>query len=377
MAGIYLHIPYCKVKCHYCDFHFSIQTNSVSDMLQTLLTELEQRKSYLESEEIETIYFGGGTPSYFPVSSIQLILQKIQGAFSISPEVEITLEANPDDISKESLTNYASMGINRLSIGVQSFDDAVLTFMNRAHNSKQIKTAIEQAKEEGFENITVDLMYGIPGKTMHYWKDQLEQFIKLDVPHLSSYCLTIEPNTVFGFQQKKGELIVPADDEALQQFQYLMDFAKSNQLDHYEISNFAKEGFISKHNSNYWLGKKYLGIGPSAHSYNGTSRSWNIANNLQYIKLIQGGEPYWEEENLDSKSRCNDYIMTRLRTKWGIDLRDLNFISEKDLALIQTKITHYIQKDFMVQKGYTYCLTDKGKYRADGIAADLFLESPI
>lgn len=373
MAGIYIHIPYCKVKCHYCDFHFSTQVDNATQMQLALIQELEQRHAYLGSEKINTIYFGGGTPSFVSTDFLNEIIQKIRALFSVNKDVEITVECNPDDINPSLLEAYRNAGINRFSMGVQSFDDAVLKFMNRAHSSSEIFESIALAKNFGFTNITVDLIYGVPNKNLDYWKHQLDQFLKLDVPHLSSYCLTIEPKTVFGSLQKKGTLSVPEDEQSLLQFQYLIDFTKANGYEHYEISNFAKPEFISKHNSNYWLGANYLGVGPSAHSYNSEERSWNIRNNAQYIRLVNDGKEYNEKEVLTSTDKCNDYILTRLRTKWGINLNDLDFISESARGQITQKLLVFQQANLVNNQGETFTLTDLGKYRADGIAADLFI----
>lgn len=373
MAGIYIHIPYCKVKCHYCDFHFSTQTKSVHQMMDSMLQELTLRKNYLDTLEIQTIYFGGGTPSFVSDFFLHSIIQKIQSLFTVSKDAEITIECNPDDITTDRLKSYKASGINRFSMGVQSFDDEVLQFMNRAHSSHEIIRAIALAKEHGFSNITIDLIYGLPNKKIDYWKKQLDQFIELDVPHLSSYCLTIEPKTVFGSLKKKGSLIPADDDISLQQFQYLIDFTKANGYEHYEISNFAKPGFISQHNSNYWLGKKYLGIGPSAHSYNETERSWNIRNNAEYIRLVNAGDGYNEKELLTVSEKCNDYLLTRLRTKWGINLHDLTFIPASDLETLTKKLEIFKIQSLVHFENGIYYLTDSGKYRADGIAADLFI----
>ncbi len=373
MAGIYIHIPYCKAKCHYCDFHFSTQTNSTEQMLHAILQELDQRQSYLSEEKINTIYFGGGTPSFVSSDFLNEIIQKIKSLFSVEEDVEITVECNPDDITHSLLEAYRKAGVNRFSMGLQSFNDDVLKFMNRAHTSKEIFESITLAKAYGFNNITVDLIYGIPDKNLDYWKRQLDQFLKLDLPHLSSYCLTIEPKTVFGSLQKKGSLAIPDDEMSLSQFQYLIDFTKANGYEHYEISNFAKPGFISKHNSNYWLGAKYLGVGPSAHSYNAIERSWNIRNNVQYIRLVSSGEAYNEKEILSNTDKCNDYILTRLRTKWGINLSDLNFISDPVKDQIKLQLNRFKNKNLIAEKNGIYLLTDLGKYRADGIAADLFI----
>lgn len=373
MAGIYLHIPYCKVKCHYCDFHFSTQHKSIPEMVLAMHTEIDQRQFYLKNESVSTIYFGGGTPSLFSPEIIGNFITKIKENFSVTPDAEITIECNPDDLNREKLRAFKRVGVNRLSIGVQSFDNHVLKFMNRAHNNSQTIRCIADARTEGIENITIDLIYGVPDTDLNYWKNQLNQFEKLELNHLSSYCLTIEPKTFFGQQNKIGLLNPVRDEMSLEQFQYLIDFMKERNFEQYEISNFAKDGFISKHNSAYWLGSTYLGIGPSAHSYDVVHRGWNIANNAQYIKKVKSNELYHEQEELTVANRCNDYLLTRLRTKWGIELNDLNFITSLQQIEMQKKIVQYCEQSLMIKQGSKFLLTDSGKYRADGIAADLFI----
>jgi len=373
MAGIYLHIPYCKVKCHYCDFHFSTQHRSIPEMVAAMHAEIDQRFSYLKSESISTIYFGGGTPSLFSSEIIGNFISKIKEKFSVSADVEITIECNPDDLDREKLSAFKTVGVNRLSIGVQSFSDEVLKFMNRAHNNVQALNCIDDARAEGIENITIDLIYGVPNTDLNYWKDQLNVFEKLDLAHLSSYCLTIEPKTYFGKQNKLGLLNPVHDEKSLEQFQYLIDFMRERNFEQYEISNFAKPGFISKHNSAYWLGASYLGIGPSAHSYDVVHRGWNVANNSLYIQKVKSNLSYHEEEELTIANRCNDYLLTRLRTKWGIDFNDLNFVPSLQIEQMRKKIFQYCEEHLMIKQGSKFLLTDAGKYRADGIAAHLFI----
>jgi len=375
MAGIYIHIPYCKVKCHYCDFHFSTKTDSVPEMIQAICAEIELRKSYLSGKSIETIYFGGGTPGFIPSKYLKEILNKIQRSYSVNVDAEITVECNPDDMTDDRINEFASMGVNRFSLGVQSFDNDVLKFMNRAHNASQVYLAIDLARKHGFENITIDLIYGIPDKDFNYWKQQLTEFFKLDLPHLSSYSLTIEPKTYFGNQLKKGSLISKQDDLILEEFQYLIDSARQNGFEQYEISNFAKPGFISRHNSAYWLGREYLGIGPSAHSYNGKERGWNVSNNALYIRSLKDKMPFHTTETLSIENKCNDYLLTRLRTKWGINLDELNFINEKQLHQLRLKTENYCREGLLHKSGSVLVLSDAGKYQADGIASDLFISS--
>jgi oxygen-independent coproporphyrinogen-3 oxidase len=374
MAGIYIHIPYCKVKCHYCDFHFSIQQKNIHQLMDAIEVELEMRKEYLKNEPIKTIYFGGGTPSIIGVHRIEGILNLIKKQHSIDTECEITLEANPDDITVEKLLAYKRFGINRLSIGIQSFNQHFLKFMNRAHSAIEAVNSIEIAQSVGFDNITIDLIYGIPGLSNEEWLNQLNQMIALNVQHLSAYCLTIESNTVFGSWQKSGKLVANEDYKSLEQFQILMDFAEENGFEQYEISNFAKKGFIAKHNSAYWLGTPYMGIGPSAHSYNIDSREWNIANNPLYIKKITNNEAFNEIELLKNEDKVNDYILTRLRTIWGVNINDIGNIDAKYKNIVRQKMQKFINSGELVKLSDTlFILSNSGKYRADGIAADLFV----
>ncbi len=376
MAGIYVHVPFCKVKCHYCDFHFSVQLKNRAALIASICNELVIRQNYIGDEPVRTIYFGGGTPSVIEIELLNEILQTIRLNYTIDPDCEITLECNPDDLEEEKLIALHKFGVNRLSIGIQSFNNNVLEFMNRAHNSTQATNSVIMAKACGFDNITIDLIYGVPGTTMETWKNQLDLMLELGVPHLSAYCLTIEENTVFGNWQKKGKLKPYEDQESLKQFQYLIDFMEKNGYEQYEISNFARPSFISKHNSAYWLGEKYLGVGPSAHSFNGAKRSWNVANNPKYIQLIKKEEAFNEEETLSLKDQFNEYILTRLRTKWGIALADLTEISAEMLADSMPVLMDNIAEGNLVKNGDVYTLTNQGKYIADGISADLFSDVP-
>jgi oxygen-independent coproporphyrinogen-3 oxidase len=370
MAGIYVHIPYCKVKCHYCDFHFSTNQSTSLDMLSAIGRELNQRIDFLGNQLVSTIYFGGGTPSAVGAKYLDKIIQKIRDNFHVSNDCEITVECNPDDLDKSTLQDLVSIGVNRLSIGIQSFDDEVLKSMNRAHNAKEAHKCVALAKQVGFENITVDLIYGIPDRDIKYWENQLKTFANYDIPHLSAYCLTIEPNTVFKHLHKKGELTLPSDEESLEQFKLMMEFMVDKGYQHYEISNFAKDGYISRHNSAYWLGKHYLGIGPAAHSFNGKERGWNVANNAKYIKEVST----YEAEELTDKDKVNDHILTRLRTHWGIDLQTIKelgpFLSLKDF---EKNLNYHLKAGNLGRKEHIVKLTNKGKFLADKIASDLFV----
>jgi putative oxygen-independent coproporphyrinogen III oxidase len=374
MAGVYVHIPFCKQKCHYCDFHFSTNLSRQDEMVDAICQEIILRKEYLADKKIETIYFGGGTPSLLSQNQITKILNTISECFDTLNVEEITLEANPDDLSKDVLEAFYAAGVNRLSIGIQSFDEDVLKQMNRAHNSAEATESIRLAQQFGFSNLTADLIYGIPEKPLSYWKDQVQQMIDLGVKHISAYCLTIEQNTFFNHLENRGELNLPNDEESLEQFNYLVNTLAENGYEQYEISNFAKQGYISKHNSAYWQGKSYLGVGPSAHSYDGNSRSWNIRNNSQYIKSLQKSEIPLETEVLTFKDKFNDYVLTRLRTKWGLLKEDLpellGAINHSEFSQI---IESHISRGYLKETVQAYVLTPEGKFIADKLAADLFV----
>jgi len=377
MAGIYVHIPFCKQACNYCNFHFSTSLKQKNDFVAALLKEIDFQKEYLVNEPVETIYFGGGTPSLLTETELNDIFQKLQSAFSIHQNAEVTLEANPDDIDSEKLLQWKTAGVNRLSIGVQSFFEEDLSWMNRAHNAQQSLDSIKNAQDKGFENITMDLIYGLPEMTNEHWKTNVEKAVSLNVPHLSCYALTVEPKTALQnlIIKKKAHNIEP--DKQAEQFLLLMDWLNKAGYEHYEISNFAKPGKRSRHNSSYWEGKNYLGLGPSAHSYNGISRQWNIANNGIYIKsLLREDKMNFEKEELSQTQRLNEYIMTSLRTIEGCDL---NFIEENFGENVKNRIMKDSQK-YLTRKLITgdksrLTLTREGKLLADGIAADLFFEN--
>lgn len=375
MSGIYIHIPFCKQACHYCDFHFSTSLKNKEALVTCILTELDLRNHYLKDKNIETIYFGGGTPSLLSEKETFQILEKIYKQYNVSKDVELTLECNPDDLSDEKLKELKRLEINRLSIGLQSFDDEELIWMNRAHNAKQSESSVKRAQDRGFENITIDLIYGSKFSNISNWKKTLDKAIALQVPHISSYNLTIEEKTKLGHDFKVKKEIAIDDEKSSEMFLEMIDRLEKSNFIHYEISNFAKEGFFSKHNSNYWKGEHYLGLGPSAHSFDGNSRQWNVANNNLYIKYIQEkSEAYFEKEILTETERYNEYILTSLRTIWGVDLNYLktNFNSEfvKDF---NSKISDYIKQETVVVKDTTYTLTEKGKLLADKIASELFV----
>ncbi|MEY3367304.1 MAG: radical family heme chaperone HemW [Bacteroidota bacterium] len=372
MAGIYLHIPFCKQACHYCNFHFSTSLKYKTGMIGAMLREIELQVPYLEGEAIETIYLGGGTPSLLDQAELNLLFDKIHRHFTMAEgPVEITLEANPDDLHVEKIKQLRQTPVNRLSIGIQSFEDEELMRMNRAHCSAEALAAIQLARDAGFENLTVDLIYGSPTTSDDQWAANLQQVFDLEIPHLSCYCLTVEEKTALWHFVKSGKAAPVDEEHAARQFDYLVNTTGLHGYEQYEISNFARQGWYSRHNSNYWKGAKYLGIGPSAHSFNGRSRQWNVANNAQYIKALQSGQLPFELEVLTAEQRYNEYVMTSLRTSWGCDLKQIRELGFEAYFL---KIIHpFIQQQFVHQQGDFFYLTKKGKFLADGIASSLFL----
>lgn len=372
-AGIYIHIPFCKQACNYCNFHFSTSLQLKDDLLKCLEKEIIFRKYYLEGRKIQTIYFGGGTPSLLSSDEIKNLLQTIYSNFEVIENVEITLEANPDDLTKEKLFELKNAGINRLSIGVQSFFDKELKWMNRSHDAMQAENCIRNAKEIGFDNITIDLIYGVPGLTNTEWKQNLQKAIELNIDHLSCYALTVEPKTALYHQIEKNKLPPLNEQQAAEQFEILMEFAKQHGFEHYEISNFARDKKYSKHNTSYWKGNWYLGIGPSAHSFNGSTRQWNIANNALYIKNINEDEDPSETEILTIPQQYNEFVMISLRTMWGLNLNEIkNRFGETYLHLIQKESARYIHSEDILLENEKMKLSDKGKLIADKIISDLF-----
>lgn len=373
MAGIYIHIPFCKQACSYCDFHFSTNfEKNRTQLIDSICRELEIRKDYLTGETIKTIYFGGGTPSLLRVHEIEAILNSISNNFETDSEMEVTLEVNPDDVSENQLNNWKKCGVNRLSIGVQSFLKADLAWMNRAHNENESQKAIELAKSHGFL-LTIDLIYGLPNTSLKKWDYNIQKAIDVAPEHISAYCLTVEQKTTLA-KWVKDNKIKPADeDEQASQFLYLVDKLSEHGYEQYEVSNFARDGHYAKHNSNYWLGINYLGVGPSAHSFDGKSRSWNIANNAQYIKKITENQSFFEVEQLSNKNRFNEYLMTGLRTKWGVDFKKLNTIHNIPNAIMQ-KIDNYEKEGYLNKESDKLILTNKGKLIADQIASELFID---
>jgi oxygen-independent coproporphyrinogen-3 oxidase len=371
LAGIYIHIPFCKQACHYCNFHFSTSLHYKNELIAALLSEIELQKNYLQNEPVETIYFGGGTPSLLETADFQLQIDKIRNNFNLTGDAEITIETNPDDITKEKLVSWKEIGVNRLSIGIQSFFEEDLKWMNRAHTAQQAMDSLQLAKKH-FDNITIDLIYGTPQLTNEKWKQNVETAISLNISHLSCYALTVEPKTPLDkmIRQHKTENINP--DKQSEQFLLLMLWLGQAGYEHYEISNFAKPGWRSRHNSSYWQGKKYLGIGPSAHSFNGTTRQWNISNNNSYFESIGNGIIPFEKEELTDIQKLNEYIMTSLRTMEGLRLGDMSHELRATNKELLAKSKKFIDLGLMRLENNSLILTNEGKLLADGIAAALF-----
>ncbi|MEY5045001.1 MAG: radical family heme chaperone HemW [Bacteroidota bacterium] len=373
MEGIYIHIPFCRKACHYCNFHFSTSLQNATDVLQAIEKEIELRSGEV-TEEITTIYFGGGTPSLVDNTVIENVLSEIGRNFTINPKAEITLEANPDDISIEKAKSWKDIGINRFSLGIQSFEDDYLQWMNRAHSASQSFAAIEIIRETGFENFSIDLIYGTPGQTTEGWTKDLQTAIDLKIPHLSCYALTVEEKTALHNLIEKGEKENINPEEQAERFELLMKLTTAAGYHHYEISNFALRGYESKHNSAYWEGVPYLGIGPSAHSYDGIKRKWNIANNISYSKAILDHSPLFEEEILSKNDRFNEYCMTALRRSKGIEKQKIISLGGMEgLSIINKMILPYIESNKVIEDENSWKLTNEGKFFADGIAASLFI----
>jgi len=372
VSGIYIHIPFCKQACHYCDFHFSTSMKKKEEMVLALAKEIKLRKSEFENETIETIYFGGGTPSILQISDLIFLIDEVYKNFTVAENPEITLEANPDDLSKERIIELSKTPINRLSIGIQSFFEEDLKMMNRAHNSEEANECLEEATKY-FNNISIDLIYGIPGMSNEKWKRNIDAALSFGIPHISSYALTVEPKTVLSKLIQTGKINNPSDEVAEAHFRILVETLEKKGFVHYELSNFGKSSYFSKNNSAYWLGKKYLGIGPSAHSYDGISRCWNVSNNALYINSIQKNKLPKEVEVLSKTDRYNEYIMTGLRTIWGVSLdRIEKEFGSKYLDYLHKQAQKFINDDLLSINENVLKTTKKGKFLTDGIACDLF-----
>lgn len=372
MSGIYIHIPFCKQACHYCNFHFSTSLKSKGDLVSAICKEIIIQKDYLKEKSLTSVYFGGGTPSLLTEDELGQIFDTLNKVFTWTENTEITLEANPDDITLEKLNSFKKWGVNRLSIGIQSFFNEDLIWMNRAHNAQEAQTCIKLAQDVGFDNITIDLIYGSPTTSHEMWDENIKIALSLDIPHISSYCLTVEEGTALHHHVKKGKKMSPDSDVASRQFTTLIENLNASGYEHYEISNFAKPGKYAIHNTNYWKGTQYLGIGPSAHSFDGRSRSWNIANNQKYIQSLLENIIPSEREELSPSTRYNEYIMTGLRTMWGVKLDEINGFGSEFVPYFLKGIQDEIQKGFVTHDEHNYTLTQVGKHFADGIASNLF-----
>ena len=373
MAGIYIHIPFCKQACYYCDFHFSTNQSLKEELIGSISRELDLQKDYLQGEPIETIYFGGGTPSLLSKQELDLIFNSIHKHYSVIPFPEITLEANPDDLSKEKIIILKESGINRVSLGIQSFDDTVLKFLNRAHSSADALTCVSQLRECEINNLSIDLIHSIPGQDDRVLSQNLDKVIRLAPQHISVYSLTIEEKTVFGKWASRGQLNVMTENQAAGQFELVMDTLIASGYQHYEISNFCLPGFASLHNSSYWQQKKYLGVGPSAHSFDGKSRQFNVSNNHLYMKAVHKGEITSEIEILTRENKINEYIFTSLRTHRGCNLSYLKSTYDYDLIKINSAyIQSLLNNDYLTYTDEVITLTRQGKLLADKIASDLF-----
>lgn len=382
MAGIYIHVPFCKSKCAYCNFFSLASEKKVIDFVDALQREIIARKDYLHDEKVETIYFGGGTPSLLPINYVEEILALLHKNFNITSCPEITLEVNPDTVEKNQLFRLKKLGVNRMSVGIQSFHDDDLKYLGRRHDSKHALQIIDDLKSVGFEKLTLDLIYGIPTLTEEKWNQNLDIFFSTGISHLSAYALTVEPKTILGQKIEKG-ILQDVDEEAtIRHYEILIERTKENAFEHYEISNFAKEGCRSQHNSIYWNDIKYLGLGPSAHSYDGNSRQWNVANLTQYIDAdfdtdFDAGTDsglYFEKEILTKDDKFNEYVMTSLRTSWGCNIKKIT--SDYGISYANhflKNIKKYLDSGVMINREDNFILTDKGMLLADGIASEIFV----
>ncbi len=374
MAGIYLHIPFCKQACHYCDFHFSTNTRQRETMVAALAKELALQRDYLSEEPVQTIYLGGGTPSLLTVAELEQLLATVYQHYSVATQPEITLEANPDDLNPAKLKELREAGVNRLSIGIQSFHEPHLRYLNRAHRADEATRCVQQAQDVGFDNISIDLIYAIPAEDHDVWERDLTQAVALQPQHISAYCLTIEEKTVFGRWQQQGKLRAVSDAFAAEQFELLLATLTAAGFDPYEVSNFCQPGYYAKHNTSYWQNQKYLGIGPSAHSYDGVSRQHNVAHNARYLQALAEGTVPFEREELSRYDQINERVMTGLRTKWGCDLGALKAQFQYDLYQEHAAYIDQLIREgkAMVQEN-RLILTNSGKMMADGIAEAFFL----
>ncbi len=374
MAGVYIHIPYCKKLCFYCDFYHVITPEDKSRYIDALLKEISLRHEYLGTDSVSTIYIGGGTPSVLSVNEVSVIINEIHRSFTVDNQCEITIELNPDDITLKYMNGLKDLGINRISLGIQSWHDSDLKLLNRRHDAHTAEEALKNIFHAGFENITIDLIYGIPGMSIADWKDNLDKTFLFDIKHLSAYHLTIEKGTVFGKMLAKGQIQEIDEEQSVSLFNLLIEKAEEAGFIHYEISNFGKPGFFSLHNSNYWKQVKYAGFGPSAHSFNGYSRQWNLSDVRSYMKYINSGKAFFEKEELDIKTRFNEYIMTSFRTMWGIDLDYVEKVFEKEgYDYVINLSGKFISYGLMKREKNSLVLSNQGKMISDNIISEFMM----
>lgn len=372
MAGLYIHVPFCAKRCLYCDFFSNTEMKYKEAYVSAIIQEMELRKDYIDNEPVETIYFGGGTPSQLQISDFQRIFKAIYRIFDTRNCLEITLEANPDDMTPEYVSSLSALPFNRISMGVQSFKEEDLRFLNRRHNREQALQAVALCKEQGITNISIDLIYGLPGQTLDEWKNNLTEAIHLQIPHISAYHLIYEEGTALYKLLKSGKISPTGEDLSVSLFTSLIEELTQAGYQHYEISNFARPGHISRHNSSYWTGKKYLGLGPSSHSYNGENRQWNVSSLPLYLKGITSAAPSSETEFLDIHTRYNDFIITGLRTMWGVNLHDIQqFFGEEKYEYCQKQTSPYLKKGLLLRKNDILTLSREGIFISDGIMSDL------
>ncbi len=378
MAGLYIHIPFCKKACHYCDFHFTQSVEQMDEMVDAICQELEMQSEFLERETIHTVYFGGGTPSLLNENQLRRLMRTIRFEYYLSSNPEITLEANPDDLNPETLDLFFKNDINRLSIGTQTFHDPHLKWMNRAHTAQEATDCFFQARQAGFENISLDLIYALPSDSHELWQADLLKIIRMRPEHISSYCLTIEPKTAFGNWVSKGKMTDVDEEYAAQQFEILLETMEKHGYEQYEISNFSQPGYHSQHNSNYWKQEKYLGVGPAAHSFDGTHKRANVSSNAKYMRSIKKDLVPYEIMELTEEDRVNEYLLTSLRTKWGCDLELLRSNYEVDLLQMhEVYLTKLLDQGMILIEDDFITLTNSGKLLADKIASDLFIPNQV
>jgi len=374
MAGLYIHIPFCRKICSYCDFYRIVSAEDTSVLLNSLVAEAEIRRDYLPGENISTVYIGGGTPSVIPVAELKKLLNRLSAIFNIDNKCETTIELNPDDVDLNYLKGIRKAGFNRVSLGIQSWNDDELKFLNRRHDAAGAEKALRQTLEAGFENVTIDLIYGLPTMTAGSWARTLEKSVGFDIKHISAYHLTIEPGTILGKLKKQGHLQETDEEESLAQFNTLIEITEDAGFVHYEISNFGKEGYFSVHNSNYWRQVNYIGLGPSAHSFNSYSRQWNVSDVKKYINAVSSDKSFFEREELDNRKKFNEYIMTSLRTMWGMDLEYVEKMFDKEgYDYIMNLAGKFREYGLMKQENNSLILTNQGKMISDNIIAEFMM----